>query len=876
MSRDINQNVDPLFIFEMPDEHLLSETISVKGEKGERGDPTKLSDLENDEGFIGNTVDDLVNYYTKSQTYTKTEADTLLNAKANAADVPTKVSDLTNDSNYVANDITTLTGDGASVKLSGSTKAPLVFNRIKGDTDPSTGRVVTGDNTVNITGGKNKFGTKTGSTVNTVIFKLNDDGTYDINGTASANITFAVDVSPLLLENGATYTFWANQAIPSGVECRYGLYNNTSWVRHVMTSSSILTANQQSYTGTANITNGNRIVCQIYIPKNTVVALSHFGVQFEKGASATAFEAFNKETYNITLGDLELCKVTTYQDYIYTDGNNWYKHKEVAKIASYNGETITTDYISTTGSLSTGATVYYGVESSNEQITDSTLISQLDTLWQARGYDAVTVLIASATGSNMPMVLDLNQYPSHMPIATKNKLGNIIVGKGLSVSEGGILDADGYTNDEIDAKINTITNEQKGMWGISRSQFGYGSQSSDNAHYLMYSDDGISWQYVGKQISSLTSDASSVCEINGVYYYVGNNTYQYSTDMVNWSTSRKIINENNRPIWAAWFYYDEANDDIYCYINYQDPIDPNSTATNHKIVYLVGKQNADGSITFENTFHDLLDSDDESYIDASVIYDPVWGYLLACKVNATSLEDAVSGTVRIYEMTDLTTVGNLKMTLSGSGTEAPQLITDGQGNISVYVQDYSFLSSTNNKFGTSMPRPIPSTTCVIRLADKHSFATDAVNARILLKDPMSFRHIGVSYCTAKAYSLLKNIGIKPVTPMSNQYMSDNAGLTYIELEDDGGTYYIANHPNVVYIAGSPNSLRNITLIPVPAYDHEPFKIMLCKTKITWAGDSLPSWYGVKTLENTDTIFNYIEIMPLVSGTVRPPFNGTVS
>lgn len=42
--------------------------------------PTKTSDLTNDSGFIANTVDNLVNYYTKSQTYTQSEVDALISA----------------------------------------------------------------------------------------------------------------------------------------------------------------------------------------------------------------------------------------------------------------------------------------------------------------------------------------------------------------------------------------------------------------------------------------------------------------------------------------------------------------------------------------------------------------------------------------------------------------------------------------------------------------------------------------------------------------------------------------------------------------------------------------------------------------------------
>lgn len=40
--------------------------------------PTKLSELTNDEGFIDNTVSNLVNYYTKSSTYSKDEVNTLI------------------------------------------------------------------------------------------------------------------------------------------------------------------------------------------------------------------------------------------------------------------------------------------------------------------------------------------------------------------------------------------------------------------------------------------------------------------------------------------------------------------------------------------------------------------------------------------------------------------------------------------------------------------------------------------------------------------------------------------------------------------------------------------------------------------------------
>lgn len=42
--------------------------------------PTKLSDLQNDTNFIDNTVNNLTNYYLKSETYTQAEVDALISA----------------------------------------------------------------------------------------------------------------------------------------------------------------------------------------------------------------------------------------------------------------------------------------------------------------------------------------------------------------------------------------------------------------------------------------------------------------------------------------------------------------------------------------------------------------------------------------------------------------------------------------------------------------------------------------------------------------------------------------------------------------------------------------------------------------------------
>ena len=119
--------------------------------------------------------------------------------------------------------------------------------------------------------------------------------------------------------------------------------------------------------------------------------------QFEPGSKANAYTPYGTEP-------IELCKIGDYQDYFYKSGSKWYLHKEINKITSYNGETITTSYISTTGKLSTGAKVYYVVNSTNIEITDTTLISQLEAIYNAPLYEQTNI---TQTNNDLPMILDI-------------------------------------------------------------------------------------------------------------------------------------------------------------------------------------------------------------------------------------------------------------------------------------------------------------------------------------------------------------------------------------------------------------------------------------------------------------------------------------
>ena len=85
------------------------------------------------------------------------------------------------------------------------------------------------------------------------------------------------------------------------------------------------------------------------------------------------------ETYTIDLGDIELAKVDNQYDYIYKDVDTWKIHKVIGKIDTYDGETITTSYVSTSGTLTIGDTVYYILDTPETiEITNTNLINVLN------------------------------------------------------------------------------------------------------------------------------------------------------------------------------------------------------------------------------------------------------------------------------------------------------------------------------------------------------------------------------------------------------------------------------------------------------------------------------------------------------------------
>ena len=74
---------------------------------------------------------------------------------------------------------------------------------------------------------------------------------------------------------------------------------------------------------------------RIYNNTNTPVTIgeqtTYYDLQLEEGSTATSYQPYQSQSYTVDLGSIELCKIGTYQDYIYKSGDDWYLHKETLK-----------------------------------------------------------------------------------------------------------------------------------------------------------------------------------------------------------------------------------------------------------------------------------------------------------------------------------------------------------------------------------------------------------------------------------------------------------------------------------------------------------------------------------------------------------------
>ena len=158
--------------------------------------------------------------------------------------------------------------------------------------------------------------------------------------------------------------------------------------------------------------------------------ISYKNIMIERGSEATEFEPYKGSTATITSA-LPLCGIPVDSGGNYTDNNGqqWMCDeliynadgsgkivKRTAKIDSYNGEAIATPFISTTGSMTTGATVIYQLAEPQEIELTAT---EMAALRQLQTYSGVTNIFNSG-GANMDVKFCTNKMLSEYvaPITT--------------------------------------------------------------------------------------------------------------------------------------------------------------------------------------------------------------------------------------------------------------------------------------------------------------------------------------------------------------------------------------------------------------------------------------------------------------------------
>lgn len=185
--------------------------------------------------------------------------------------------------------------------------------------------VVTGEQTVKVTG-KN-LTRVTGANGYNITPTLSN-GEVNINGAMSAagNVSMPMTTS---LKANTTYilsVIGTGTVSGSGYKTIYFNYGESSKTVGVVSSN---TTRTYSFTPTNDVSN---VTLNFDLANGTAFTNYNVKIQIEKGSTPTTYEPYQGQFYTVDLGSIELCKIGTYQDYIYKSGDDWYVHKATGKV----------------------------------------------------------------------------------------------------------------------------------------------------------------------------------------------------------------------------------------------------------------------------------------------------------------------------------------------------------------------------------------------------------------------------------------------------------------------------------------------------------------------------------------------------------------
>ena len=276
----------------------------------------------------------------------------------------------------------------------------------------------------------------------------------------------------------------------------------------------------------------------------------------------------DSDTYTVNIDSTYLAKVNTTYDYIYYDDNQWKLARNIGYISSYNGETIETDYVSTSGNLTIGDEVYYVKEEPEEiLIEDESITDVLNQIISTKFEEGTSIITSSA---NVTANLEIKYY-SYVEDDQYDKYAYVIVTSNYEKIGGGSGDiADGsvttakladssVTNGKLaDSSVttgklnNSSVTKNKIDW-TSIDQVNYDNTVQEVGTWI---DDKIIYRKVitgtipsggaesGTTIGTITDSIDDVISINTIGYTGSSN--RYATSQTVWSNNVKLLVQVDR------------------------------------------------------------------------------------------------------------------------------------------------------------------------------------------------------------------------------------------------------------------------------------------------------------------------------------------
>jgi hypothetical protein len=134
----------------------------------------------------------------------------------------------------------------------------------------------------------------------------------------------------------------------------------------------------QSTSATITIASGVKYIrCRNYQGQSNYIINNDFKYQVELGSASTSYIEHQEQTQTISLGDIELCKIGNYQDYLYKSNGKWYKKEQCKNIQ------LTSSLTWNNGGGATGVTRYYTTAIQGNVVTppnNETLASALSNI----------------------------------------------------------------------------------------------------------------------------------------------------------------------------------------------------------------------------------------------------------------------------------------------------------------------------------------------------------------------------------------------------------------------------------------------------------------------------------------------------------------